>query len=446
MAAKVIKEIVTDVGGNTTIEYSDDTTQKYNVADVVTAQSNPVTGGIRSQVSGVGIGPVYLAPKNRQVANRCITTDTYSTSYKQSMSVRYHKLFDFSSAGIVLGFTSYAIQGGNPGFGSPTPSTFTASVEYPAGSGVRQQVKFSGSSSGVETLGQILYSDPIVLSGLPGQEAIVRVWQSNATGITHCSSGGGYRSTEGQQLSATTTPDVTMSGSTGIGSGYMSGMVCSITSLSSFPAAYIAGDSIGRGQQDAGNVTGMCGVIDRSIGMDMPYINVSAPGAKMQDWNSSGHLVNIFSTLAAFCDVAVLQAGTNDIFLGSRTDTNVRADLVGAMTKLNTLKSGIKCLAVSVLPQTTSTDSWATTANQTVKAGEVYRVAYNRSLGTDSTLLSNANFAGAFNVCPAIESAPDSGIINASRTADGVHPNTLAHSEIETSGRVDSRKLLRLIF
>lgn len=46
MATKVIKEIVTDVGGNTTIEYSDDTTQKYNVADVVTAQVNPLTGGI----------------------------------------------------------------------------------------------------------------------------------------------------------------------------------------------------------------------------------------------------------------------------------------------------------------------------------------------------------------------------------------------------------------
>ena len=45
MATKIIKEIVTDVGGNTTIEFSDDTTQKYNVADVVTAQVNPLTGG-----------------------------------------------------------------------------------------------------------------------------------------------------------------------------------------------------------------------------------------------------------------------------------------------------------------------------------------------------------------------------------------------------------------
>jgi len=55
MATKIIKEIVTDVGGNTTIEYSDDTVQKYNVADVVTAQTNPVTGGIDFFASDVAV-------------------------------------------------------------------------------------------------------------------------------------------------------------------------------------------------------------------------------------------------------------------------------------------------------------------------------------------------------------------------------------------------------
>jgi len=52
MATKIIKEIVTDVGGNTTIEYSDDTLQKYNVADVVTAVTNSVTGRITKFSSG----------------------------------------------------------------------------------------------------------------------------------------------------------------------------------------------------------------------------------------------------------------------------------------------------------------------------------------------------------------------------------------------------------
>jgi len=46
MATKIVKEVYTDIGGNTTVEYSDDTTNKFNVADTVTASTNPLTGGI----------------------------------------------------------------------------------------------------------------------------------------------------------------------------------------------------------------------------------------------------------------------------------------------------------------------------------------------------------------------------------------------------------------
>ena len=45
MATKTVKEIVTDVGGNVSVEYSDDSTSKFNLADAVTASTNPVTGG-----------------------------------------------------------------------------------------------------------------------------------------------------------------------------------------------------------------------------------------------------------------------------------------------------------------------------------------------------------------------------------------------------------------
>lgn len=46
MATKIVKEIVTDVGGNVSVEYSDDSTAKFNIADTVTAVTNPLTGGI----------------------------------------------------------------------------------------------------------------------------------------------------------------------------------------------------------------------------------------------------------------------------------------------------------------------------------------------------------------------------------------------------------------
>jgi len=51
MPIKPIKEVYTDVGGNTTVEYSDDSTRKFNVEDVVTASTNAATGGV-SLLSG----------------------------------------------------------------------------------------------------------------------------------------------------------------------------------------------------------------------------------------------------------------------------------------------------------------------------------------------------------------------------------------------------------
>jgi len=44
MPIKPIKEIYTDLGGNITVEYSDDSTMKFNQADTVTASVNAATG------------------------------------------------------------------------------------------------------------------------------------------------------------------------------------------------------------------------------------------------------------------------------------------------------------------------------------------------------------------------------------------------------------------
>lgn len=49
---KTIKEVYTDGNGNTTVEYSDDSTRKYNVDDVPVVSTNPLTGG--ENVGGTG--------------------------------------------------------------------------------------------------------------------------------------------------------------------------------------------------------------------------------------------------------------------------------------------------------------------------------------------------------------------------------------------------------
>ena len=56
MATKIVKEIVTDVGGNVSVEYSDDSTAKFNIADTVTAVTNPLTGGLELTAGGARVG------------------------------------------------------------------------------------------------------------------------------------------------------------------------------------------------------------------------------------------------------------------------------------------------------------------------------------------------------------------------------------------------------
>jgi len=52
MPIKPIKEVYTDVGGNVTVEYSDDSVMKFNQADTVTSVTNPLTGGITKLIVG----------------------------------------------------------------------------------------------------------------------------------------------------------------------------------------------------------------------------------------------------------------------------------------------------------------------------------------------------------------------------------------------------------
>jgi len=77
MATKTVKEITTDVGGNVSVEYSDDSTSSFNLANTVTAVSNPATGGIELTAGGqpVSIGAAaYTSPDNYYFAtNRAKT-------------------------------------------------------------------------------------------------------------------------------------------------------------------------------------------------------------------------------------------------------------------------------------------------------------------------------------------------------------------------------------
>jgi len=79
MPIKPIKEVYTDVGGNVTVEYSDDSTMKFNQADTVTAVTNPSPGGISLMVSGNSI-PLTFRKRTCVIFGDSITAQNFAVS------------------------------------------------------------------------------------------------------------------------------------------------------------------------------------------------------------------------------------------------------------------------------------------------------------------------------------------------------------------------------
>jgi lysophospholipase L1-like esterase len=103
------------------------------------------------------------------------------------------------------------------------------------------------------------------------------------------------------------------------------------------------------------------------------------------------------------------------------------------VTSLNNicgLLPGFPVYVQTNLPATTSTDAFATTANQTVVASEAQRLALNASMRAGGV----ANAWGVVDTARWAESATDPGKWLPGLTADGTHPNRAGSVTIATGG------------
>ena len=103
----------------------------------------------------------------------------------------------------------------------------------------------------------------------------------------------------------------------------------------------------------------------------------------------------------------------------------------------------------TVTPQTTSTDAWVTTANQTVTAVHARRIGLNDWIrdgapfdtatglavavgATGSTIVRAGTRAhplkGFFEIADIVETSRNSGIWKAGWTTDGLHPNATGYA------------------
>jgi hypothetical protein len=117
---------------------------------------------------------------------------------------------------------------------------------------------------------------------------------------------------------------------------------------------------------------------------------------------------------------SIYEYGINDVRGGSVTLASMQSTALANWQILVNKK--IKVWACTLTPNTTSTDSWATTTNQTYanSTGNTVRIQYNNWLRSlPSTLLT-----GIIETADTCESSRDSGLWKPSYTSDGLHPNS----------------------
>jgi lysophospholipase L1-like esterase len=213
------------------------------------------------------------------------------------------------------------------------------------------------------------------------------------------------------------------------------------------PQVFVWGDSIAEGSGDSGAPpwgTYDQGWIRRGLNNQIPYVWAARSGTGVLNFNANAKRRGT-ATLMAGCTHAIEAFGANDLGVTTlATYQATRLDLWNLMAS-----RGIKVFATTVTPRTDSTDSWATTTNQTTKAWESSRVTFNDWLRGGAPLVAGAPVAvgttdaviagqaghplfGCIDTADAVESARNSGFwrVNGSAnyaTADGLHPSPAAH-------------------
>ena len=214
---------------------------------------------------------------------------------------------------------------------------------------------------------------------------------------------------------------------------------------STTPRVAVIGDSIAAGQGD----TTYGGFVLRAIYGVLPHMRVAVSGSRVQHFIDP-NLGRRRGRLTRGCNVAISNFGTNDIYTDSRTLAQVQADCLALWTWA--VARGMPVYQTTLLPQSSTTDSYATLGNQTTRTGNTTRVSFNNwvragapidsttkaavAVGTSGALVAGATghpLKGYFETADLVESARDSGkwiVTGAANyaTSDGTHPSAALHA------------------
>ena len=332
-------------------------------------------------------------------------------------------------------FANWKMQGGSPEVAGSNTITITAALECPIG-GAITRMTFGGVASVVIAPGAQVTSDalPIVIpantragvrttltTGIAGS---VGTWpRGHFTTVSL-----GEQAQEGVNLA-----DNSMGGTYSGANGGCYGPIAILGATAvKKPSVYVLGDSLSWGQGDdttgtsafpTGDAYGNIGPISRALyAAGIGQVRMTRSGLYARDVVGS---VNIRTRyLAKSGTTALVLLGTNDMS-GGLTATQIEVYL--AELYLFLAAQGLKVIASTLPPHTTSTDSWATTANQAffVSSGQNLYGGAGSSLATLNNWIRAMppGVSGVLDYADVVMTARDSGYWNNGYTSDGTHWN-----------------------
>lgn len=347
------------------------------------------------------------APKPIQVATRCATHHVGTTLAGTVVGVtyRYSHVMKTECSNLQFVFANFyptvTTESSNA-----NAITIAVSLEY---GGMITRLFFDGARTKLIDQGGIAMTDPIFRDIPVGATFFTRIWVSVPVdgntypqGLGLIGSSGEGKSTGDQTL---TTGALGASTESGFGPVAIVGTPAQDNAV----AFALIGDSmIGDANGDGWPVL----AVQNKFG----YSLISRPGSDVTTLQkNSGNVYRL--RLLRFFTHAIVTFGSNDWNLAAAfaTQEGYIKDLIR-----NLKTAGLEVYYATTLPRSTSTDAWATTANQTVYAGN----SYNTKRQTFNTNLRNGVYGvKVLDAAAVVETSPNSiGVWKAAMTGDGIHP------------------------
>lgn len=386
-----------------------------------------------------------------QVATRCQIPDTAFNAFAASWCVRmYHYMRDTVPwVQVVPGGGWGASSSGEAVPSGASFSTVTGSIEYPAGT--FHQLTWKGSTQltfGLNPTIAAHTSDPCYVAIPAGAKFYTRIYANVPSGATVWSIAGGQQGgpdTPGTWMDLANgdaaqynSGDLTMSGTITDDASISPGQVPILAILGPTRKATIGGlgDSRMQGWYDSpvANV-GDFGELMHAVGPNFANINCSVGGDTVGEI-VTGTQSSLRRQLLAYCSHICVELGGNDI----QTLSSSAATILGQYQTLLGMKGlvGKPVYFHTLGPASTSSDNWATTANQTVVGGGLLPIRNAVNLAIRQGL---PNAAGFFDPCVYQEfnylSGGGTGLwIAGGITQDGYHMKPAGYVALGASGTV----------